>query len=113
MPGTFVFVRGAETYERILDRDFGQRFAGHDYEKMLGRRIAIELKPAQPFVSLDGGRHIDWHVRGDPVVAAFQARVREDHFGRAVAFGVKDVEIAIDVWLERDANAIAVVKFTG
>ena len=50
-------------------------------------------------------------MRGDPVVATFQPRVRKDHFRRAIAFSVKDVEIAVDVWLERDTNAIAVMKF--
>ena len=89
MPGAFVFVRGAETYERIFDRDLGQRLAGHNYEKMLSRRIAIELKPPQPFISFNRRRNIDWNMRGDPVVATFQSRVRKDHFRRTVAFGVE------------------------
>src|SRR5947207_1689124 len=111
MPWAFVFIRGAETYECILDRDLGQRLAGHNDEQMLGRRIAIELKPPQALVSFNRRRNIDWNMRGDPVVATFQSRIRKNHFGRAVAFGVKDVEIAVDVRLERNANPIAVMKF--
>src|SRR5690349_18885345 len=104
MPGAFVFVRSAEAYESILDWDLGQRLAGYNHEKMFRRRIAVELKPAQPFVGFNGRWNINRHMCGDPVVATFQTRVGKDHFGRAVAFGVKDVKITVDVRLERNAN---------
>ena len=52
-------------------------------------------------------------MRFDPILSAFQARVRKNHLRLAIAFGVKNVKIAIDVGFKRDANAIAVVKFTG
>src|ERR1051326_6559812 len=113
MPGAFILVCGAETYQRVLDRNFGQRLASHDYKKMLGRRSAVELKPAQPLVGFHRRRDIDGNMSGDPVVTTFQSRIRKDHFGRAVAFGMKDIEIAVDIRLERNANAIAVMKFAG
>ncbi len=49
-------------------------------------------------------------MRFNPVFAAIETRIGVNHFGRAVAFGMKDVKVTIDVGLERNAHAIAVMK---
>ena len=52
-------------------------------------------------------------MRFNPVFATIETRIGIDHFGRALAFGMKNVEVTVNVGLERDAYAIPVMKLAG
>src|SRR5262245_49296856 len=65
------------------------------------------MKPTKLRVLFAARRHFSRHMRINEIIAALQARVREDHRRRTVILDVKDIEITGDIRLDHKTHGVS------